>query len=146
MLPILGLLFVMLALPVGLMVWGFAPRKPSADPADAAGGPDPLRAALERSADSALQPAPLAEAAAELTLRVADVGRSAKNLAALATELGGSALVEERSTSEIRVLASLPIGTGAEFSRRAALATGIPVDLPEGAGVVGLTLVPSAKP
>lgn len=166
MFPVIGLLLVMLVLPIALMVWSFSPKPQhgrgektapppaNADPSsvprapDANPGDSPLRSALEHTADDTLKPTSLAAETAEVTIKVADVQRSAKNLGALAGEGGGTALIDEISTTKTRVLVSLPRDQLADFLRRAQLATGaaIPFSPDNTSGMLGITLVPAGKP
>jgi hypothetical protein len=133
-----------LALPIGLVIWGLRSKDAKAGPP-----PEELREALNAIAEKGLPSTSLAEKNTEAALVVADVSSTAKSLAALVTELGGTCLEAEPASGSTRIVVSITPTNFPEFLRRAELITGQKLPLktedPTPALLV-ISLSPTAKP
>ncbi|GAB4176571.1 MAG: hypothetical protein Fur0032_16580 [Terrimicrobiaceae bacterium] len=151
--PVILLLLGMLALPVGLVVWGLTQREalsPAAkeSPAAAESGQDGfLKQSLESIAEDTLAPVPLLEESRDQILAVVDPGHAAELAGRLAGELGGTALPpEETGDGGVRVVFTIPEESLAEFSRRLALVAGAEFQVPSGGGVLSVRFERAARP
>jgi len=136
-----------LALPIGLVVWNFMPKKSPPVEAQAEAPPE-LRTALETIVDKGLAPATLEGGTLEVGIQAVDTAKSARLIETAVSELGGTTLTSESDAREIRLVISVPGDRRGEFARRVELITGSP--LPEAAKTAGgepliaITLSPAA--